>query len=418
MTVSSTAANRTQVTGNGSFTTIEIPWPVYQNSNGTHAIQVIKTTIASSVKDTLVETTDYSVSLSGDSPSSATITLVGGAPSSAFRFTVIPDIVKTQEVNLENAIKVNMPSIEAGLDKLTLQLQQQDELLSRAVILSPDTTITDISLPSFGVSDANKIVTINSDGTGMTTTDVDTLVSVSGFDIDSLEVAGAVDVEADYAVIHDTSAGGMKKVLVEDLAPPLDINGQSTIDAVDTANDELLIYDASTSSTKKVTPANLGVGGSSEGSGKILQILTATKTDTESFTSNSTWKDVTGLSVSITPTSLSSKMIIGYSINGSNSSYDHIGVRVKKGNTHVGASKEANMAFKLGQMFYSTPVYTTSTSGFFVDEDIQNLNEVTYQLQIAADSGSTTLYVNRGGTDSDSALFQRSISQLYIMEIE
>ena len=49
--------------------------------------------------------------------------------------------------------------------------------------------------------------------------------------------------------------------------------------------------------------------------GSVLQVVSATKSDTQS-TSLQAWVDVTGLSVSITPTSASSEILVIVNVQG------------------------------------------------------------------------------------------------------
>ena len=57
--------------------------------------------------------------------------------------------------------------------------------------------------------------------------------------------------------------------------------------------------------------------------GKILQVVQVVKTDTFSSTTTGSDVDITGLSVSITPSSASSKVLVTYDTNfsGSNAGY-------------------------------------------------------------------------------------------------
>ena len=54
--------------------------------------------------------------------------------------------------------------------------------------------------------------------------------------------------------------------------------------------------------------------------GKILQVISDTKTDTQSFQSQS-FQTISGLSVSITPSSSSNKVLVHYSVSVSCNNY-------------------------------------------------------------------------------------------------
>jgi len=96
------------------------------------------------------------------------------------------------------------------------------------------------------------------------------------------------------------------------------ITGQTAITGV--ANDDLvLISDTSGSAAlKKMTVANLVANA---GGGKVLQVVSATRTAFQTIaTATATYTDLTGLSVAITPSATSSKVLIMFSVSvGQNS---------------------------------------------------------------------------------------------------
>lgn len=165
MTVSNTEPLVENKTGNGTWTTINVtPGQIVQNSDGTHAIIVLKTTIADGTLTTLTETTDYTVALDGDSPSTGVITMVAGAPSTAYRFTVLSDLPLTQEVELENGTIIDVKNIEHALDTIVLQMQSMQEKIDRAVLLSPDALTRQVTLPSLEAADSEgKVLAVNAD---------------------------------------------------------------------------------------------------------------------------------------------------------------------------------------------------------------------------------------------------------------
>lgn len=461
MTVTTTTDNRTQVTGNGVWDDITVNWPMFQNSDGSHAIQVIKTTIATSATETLTETTDYTVTLDGTSPNTGIVTIVAGAPSSAYRYTVLPNIPKKQEVDLQNAVQIDMPTIEAALDKLTLLIQAQDELLSRAVILAQDTTITDITLPSFGASDANKVVTINGTGTGMTTISVDELVSVSSFDISTLTAETVVDGAADYLAMYDASAGAMRKVLAntiqtditaltEDTSPDesadfllmydtsaaankkvkpnnidTNISGKTELTAgqIDTTSDMLVVYDASAGTNKKVAPSNLGISAGFSGQIKDIQVTTLTTSTTVSAAAAFTWYDISGLSVSITPGSVNDRILIGGQFTiCPDADGDIFYWRIVRSDGKVLAPGTefgrfgVRGTFKWGGGSYQTSAYTFPIME--LDDVAGTTSALTYKVQVAVYAGDTgTLYINRSDTDTDNTTTSRYVSQIFAMRI-
>ncbi len=55
-------------------------------------------------------------------------------------------------------------------------------------------------------------------------------------------------------------------------------------------------------------------GAPTSGGGGVIQVVSATKTDTQTFTSQGN-HDITGLSVTITPKFATSKMLVMYTVN-------------------------------------------------------------------------------------------------------
>jgi hypothetical protein len=151
--------------------------------------------------------------------------------------------------------------------------------------------------------------------------------------------------------------------------------------------------------------------------GKVLQVVSVAKTDT--FTTASTsFVDVTGLSVAITPTSATSKifilvMLTGQGLSGTaslqgrlmrNSTAIAIGdaagsrARVSVGNLDAGGSTSLTTPI----MFLDSPATTAST---------------TYKIQILCNQTPNTVFVNRSPSDTDSVQFGRGISTITLIEV-
>jgi len=73
--------------------------------------------------------------------------------------------------------------------------------------------------------------------------------------------------------------------------------------------------------------------------GSVIQVVSTTKTDTTSFvsTSTNTYVDITGMSVTITPTSATNKILVMYTVGVSNNHPDAtIHIRLYRGATSIG----------------------------------------------------------------------------------
>ena len=154
--------------------------------------------------------------------------------------------------------------------------------------------------------------------------------------------------------------------------------------------------------------------------GKILQVLSTTKTDTFSTTSGSK-VDVTGLSLTITPASSSNKILITDRLN--------IGlvrtapflypIFILRGSTEIGqhdAASNRTRAHTGGQWPCTSNDPTVDYSIEFLDSP-STTSATTYKVQIFSESGGTA-YVNRGNeADGDSAITGRFASSFTLMEI-
>jgi hypothetical protein len=152
--------------------------------------------------------------------------------------------------------------------------------------------------------------------------------------------------------------------------------------------------------------------------GKILQVAQAAKTDTFSTTSAS-FTPVTGLSVSITPRSASSKILILAQISyGLASSNGHGHFKITGGNTagYVGDAASARVQTVFGGSSNANmSAAVMSDSVIFLDSP-NSTSSVTYQLE-ARQAGGGFAYVNRSALDGNDAFTARGASSIIVMEV-
>ena len=92
--------------------------------------------------------------------------------------------------------------------------------------------------------------------------------------------------------------------------------------------------------------------------GSILQLKSVTKTDATS-TSSQTFGDVSGLSISITPSSTSSKILVIGTINCSESG-DYAYVRLMRDSTAIAIGDAASNRRRFYPLFYVLPFCISS----------------------------------------------------------
>jgi hypothetical protein len=152
--------------------------------------------------------------------------------------------------------------------------------------------------------------------------------------------------------------------------------------------------------------------------GTVLQVVSATKTNTFS-TTGTAFVDVSGLSVSITPTSASSKILIISSVNGQGAvSQSFLATRLMRNSTEI-AVGDAN----------SSAARATSSTGYTGDSGGQlNLSmthldspattsAVTYKVQASSLHASTTAFINRSQENNGTYSRCMTASAITVMEI-
>jgi hypothetical protein len=152
--------------------------------------------------------------------------------------------------------------------------------------------------------------------------------------------------------------------------------------------------------------------------GKIAQVVSTTKTDTFTTTS-STFVDLTGLSVSITPSATSSKVlvfytIVGQGVYGSSQAY----LRLLRDSTAIGSGAAAGSRITVSSFLPES--YSGLTIGQAANLNLDSpasTSALTYKIQIASSASGATVYVNRNATDTDSAFFGRSSSSIVALEV-
>jgi aromatic ring hydroxylase len=144
------------------------------------------------------------------------------------------------------------------------------------------------------------------------------------------------------------------------------------------------------------------------GAFRVLQVVTTEKTDTFSTTSTS-FVDVTGVSVSITPSATSSKVLVLVQfVGGSNGSGGAQRVNLVRGSTNIAQSTGG--ITNQTQIFYTAGSATTTCAIAYLDSP-STTSATTYKLQTAVD-GSATVFVGRR-PDVD----QRAITTITALEI-
>lgn len=151
--------------------------------------------------------------------------------------------------------------------------------------------------------------------------------------------------------------------------------------------------------------------------GGVIQLKSTAKTDTFSM-SSSTFADVTGLSVSITPTSASNNILVIATLTvGNNPGVTAAAMQLVRGSTAIGIGDTAGSR---GRVTAATKAYDGSVQtplGMTFLDSPATTSATTYKVQVRSVAASQTVVVNRSLDDTDSGNYTRSISSITVMEV-
>ena len=158
------------------------------------------------------------------------------------------------------------------------------------------------------------------------------------------------------------------------------------------------------------------------GAGTVLQVVQVIKSDTFTVSvADGSYGDITGLSVSITPSSASNKILVFAKVDGGgdSSATRPQYYRLLRDSTVIGNGVDSGS--RKGNSFGGIGINVTrsmaSASINFLDSPATT-SSTTYKIQVAHEAAATaTLYINRGQLDDDSTQTKRGSSIITLLEI-
>jgi len=198
------------------------------------------------------------------------------------------------------------------------------------------------------------------------------------------------------------------------IAPPA-VAGTNTL-SLPAATDTIVTLAASQTLTNKSIDAGQLTGSIAKArlpTGSILQVVSTTKTDTfSSATTAGTYVDITGLSVSITPSSATSKIFVVFAIGatGTNTSQD-IMFRLVRNSTNI-AIADSGPTYTTTVAVRSLNAELTSTPTMFYLDSPATTSATTYKIT-GSTSGGGTLVVNKRQSDTSFG----AVSTITVMEV-
>jgi len=194
---------------------------------------------------------------------------------------------------------------------------------------------------------------------------------------------------------------------------PITLNGSGTVTGISAGG----LPDGIIQSADLAT----GVGG------KVLAYQNAVKTDTSTTTSTS-YVDISGLSVTLTPSSAASRFRVDYHVNFAVPGAVYSGsVRLVKvvggtttddiyvGNAASNRTRCSNWTWSTQASYSAYPV--DNFSGSLIHHP-NTTSAVTFKLQFKSHyTNNFTVYVNRNEPDADSSTHGRGVSSITVMEV-
>ena len=144
-------------------------------------------------------------------------------------------------------------------------------------------------------------------------------------------------------------------------------------------------------------------------------VAVAMKTDTYSR-SSSTFGAVTGLSVSITPESTDSRIIVLASISVGGSDGAQVRARLAKGGSALLQGDAAGSRTRVGSETPVNPNGVIGSISMMAVDSPASTSAQTYAVEIARQDGGT-VYANRTGSDADGYYYGRAASTLIAIEV-
>jgi len=173
--------------------------------------------------------------------------------------------------------------------------------------------------------------------------------------------------------------------------------------------------EAGTDNGRDMTPLRVAQAIAALGGGKVKQIVFANKTDTFS-TASTSFTDLTGMSVSLTPTSASSKVALFAMVNVGGSAALFAFFKFLRDSTDILIGDTAGSRLRVNSVSTPAGAGQMMPATLLAIDSPGDTSSHTYKVQMAVGSG--TGYINRSGTDTDSATWPRAASMIIAMEYQ
>jgi hypothetical protein len=152
-------------------------------------------------------------------------------------------------------------------------------------------------------------------------------------------------------------------------------------------------------------------------SSKFGQLVSTFKSDSFTAAANNSWTDVTGMSVSITPTATTSKILVQVAMYGDGNFGDSSAAwQLLRGSTAIGIGDANGSQVQANAGSYSAGTNSVNSISIVYLDSPSTTSSTTYKIQGRALGGSN-IYVNRSKGDSNSNAYARYASSITVTEI-
>ena len=176
--------------------------------------------------------------------------------------------------------------------------------------------------------------------------------------------------------------------------------------------------DLTNAGTANITSFNAGTITSAVNfpAGHVLQVKNTLMGDRLNFTpSSQTWTDIAGLSVQITPSSSSNKIMVFATVQGNSGQSVACFLRTMRDSTAVGiANTSSSRSTISGALKEVTSYDIQGTSWNFIDSP-NTTSQITYKVQVYSNGG---VVINTGTVSADNWSVGVTVSSITVMEIK
>ena len=151
--------------------------------------------------------------------------------------------------------------------------------------------------------------------------------------------------------------------------------------------------------------------------GKVLQVVQTVKTDTTSTTSAAgTYADIAGITVDITPSATSSKVLVFWELYVGAETNWGVDIRLMRASATPLLADAAGSRVRTSQQTVSGGSGGMTNNSMVYLDSPSSTSATTYKMQWSLQSAGT-MYLNRALTDTDNTDFARATSTITVMEI-